>query len=294
MNIIFFGDSNISKPMIQLFLKYKFNLTYMFHSKKILFKDDKIDLRDFLKKKKIKILKFNNIKSKNLYRHMDNVNPDYIFSIGSSLILPKKIINLPKFGCVGFHPTKLPLNKGRHPIIWTILLGLNKSATTFFYINDQIDDGDIIHQKNFLIPKKINANNLYKLITKNAIFQLKFLLNSIRKKEKLLTIKNNSNFSNYWRSRSFSDGVISWKMSFEYIDRLVRALSYPYSGAVFHHKEKFYSVYKVKKIRENFNSEPGKIIKLNLSSFDIACFDYILRVYCLKLPKNFSNEVYLK
>ena len=86
---------------------------------------------------------------------MDNVNPDYIFSIGSSLILPKKIINLPKFGCVGFHPTKLPLNKGRHPIIWTILLGLNKSATTFFYINDQIDDGDIIHQKNFLIPKKL-------------------------------------------------------------------------------------------------------------------------------------------
>ena len=294
MNIIYFGNSNISKPLIKFFLKYNFNVTYMYHSKIHSFKDDHVDLRDFLENNNIKFISFRDINSKRLSQIINNLKPDYIFSIGSSLILPKKIIDLTKFGTIGFHPTKLPLNRGRHPIIWTILLGLKKSATTFFYINEKVDEGDIIHQKEFIIKKNANADYVYNLIIKNAIVQLKYILNKIKKKQTLVPINNKIKYSNYWRSRSFSDGIISWNMSYEYIDRLVRALSYPYSGAVFLCNSKYFPVNKIKKIKKNENFEPGKIIKVNLSSFDIACFDYILRIYLDKLPISISKEKYLK
>ena len=56
-----------------------------------------------------------------------------------------------KIGIIGSHPTELPKYRGRAPIPWTILKGLKKSALTFFFIEEGMDDGDILDQQFFEI-----------------------------------------------------------------------------------------------------------------------------------------------
>ena len=65
------------------------------------------------------------------------------------ILIKSKILKLVKENSIGFHPSKLPYNKGRHPIIWSIVLGLKSTASSFFVINNDLnpDTGDLISQK---------------------------------------------------------------------------------------------------------------------------------------------------
>ena len=62
--------------------------------------------------------------------------PDIAFCIGWSRLLRREVYALPRLGTIGFHPTLLPHNRGRHPIIWALALGLEETGTTFFKLAD--------------------------------------------------------------------------------------------------------------------------------------------------------------
>ena len=61
------------------------------------------------------------------------MHPDLIICVGWSQILKSEILNIPKLGVIGFHPSKLPENRGKHPIIWSLVLGKKETASTFFH-----------------------------------------------------------------------------------------------------------------------------------------------------------------
>lgn len=296
MDIVFIGNSKISIYFLKEFIKYGFKIS-VFNKKnnKKKFVDDFVDLEDHFKSSKIKFFKYKNINSIKNINILKKIKPTYIFSLGSSDIIGKKILNIPKHGTIGFHPTKLPQNRGNHPIIWTILLGLRESATTFFYLSEKIDHGDIISQKSFKIPHNSDAKKLLKIITRNSLDQLKKILIKIKSNSKLQIKKRNNSikFSNYLRKRNYKDGIINWNMSFDIICRHVRALSDPYSGAEFVFKKKRFKIYNIKKNKKNFKHKPGKILKVNNKSFDIACYDYEMRVLSYYPIINLKKIYYL-
>ena len=67
--------------------------------------------------------------------------------VGWSKLIKKEILNIPKKGFIGYHPSLLPKNRGRHPLIWAKILGLKKTEATFFMLNDKAETGEIISQK---------------------------------------------------------------------------------------------------------------------------------------------------
>ena len=71
-------------------------------------------------------------------------SPEVIYCFGWSRLIGKELLALPKCGVIGFHPAALPCNKGRHPLIWALVLGLKKTASTFFIMDEGADTGDII------------------------------------------------------------------------------------------------------------------------------------------------------
>ena len=98
---------------------------------------------------------------------------DLIYCFGWSYLLDDKMLSLPKIGVIGFHPAKLPKNRGRHPIIWALALGLDETASSFFKMDLGADSGEIISQKNIIISSDDNAKDLYKKIIIAAIQQVK-------------------------------------------------------------------------------------------------------------------------
>ena len=76
-----------------------------------------------------------------------NLNPDLVCVVSYGVILPKSFLEIPKLGCINVHPSMLPKYRGPAPIQWAVLNGESKTGVTIMYLNEQMDAGDIIMQK---------------------------------------------------------------------------------------------------------------------------------------------------
>ena len=157
-------------------------------------------------------------------------DPDIIYCFGWNHLLSEKVMGCARYGAIGFHSTKLPMHRGRHPIIWT--LALSETATTFFQMERGADSGDIVHQQNLSVSPDDNAQSLYNKICQQAVEQIPVFTCLLRDKQ-VEFIKQGERLASYWRKRSFSDGLIDWRMSARSIYNLIRALTTPYCGAQF-------------------------------------------------------------
>jgi methionyl-tRNA formyltransferase len=277
MKIILIGAVDFSKSVFEKLISLNAKIVGVCTLKKSKFNSDHYDLKSICKKYKIDCRYSKDINSRDEIKWIANKEPDIIICCGWSRLLSKKILDLPSYGVIGYHPSKLPFNRGRHPLIWALALGLNKTASTFFIMNEDADTGDIISQKDIIISKKDDAKSLYMKITRTAMKQIsEFFPILIRGKLKIKKQKNT--LSNTWRKRSDLDGIIDWRMSADLINNLVRALTKPYIGAHFKYKGKVIKIWKVKVVKLNrSNVEPGKIFLKN-SDLLVKCGENAIKI----------------
>ena len=195
------------------------------------------------------------------YDWIYSLSPDIIFCFGWPSLLKQNILSIPKLGVVGYHPSELPLNRGRHPIIWALVLGLKKTGSTFFLMNEGADTGDIISQKTIKIKKNDDAESLYGKLIDISKKQLKEIISDLKNDSLVITPQIMQ--GNFWRKREKRDGLIDWRMSSENIYNLIRGLSRPYVGAHFEYNGKEIKVWKSQICKTNkSNFEPGKVLKI--------------------------------
>lgn len=263
MNIVFIGTVDFSRHCLLEIIKNKGRITGIVSSQDSGINSDYSDLSSIAKKNDIPFLiteDINNIETENW---IIDKKPDIIFCFGWSRLIKKRLLNLPPMGILGVHPALLPQNRGRHPIIWAIVLGLKKSGLTFFFMDEGADSGPILSQKRFEISETDNAADIYGKIKKLASLQIKEFLPQLENNT-YKPILQDSSKANYLRKRSAKDGLIDWRMPSKGILNLVRALYKPYPGAEIKIKDKFYKIWKVEELMEDLpeNIEPGKVVKV--------------------------------
>tara|TARA_Y100000294_G_C8559807_1_gene338625 strand:+ start:1132 stop:2028 length:897 start_codon:yes stop_codon:yes gene_type:complete len=278
--ILFVGSVHFSYKMLEFLIKNKFNICAVLTKKRKIYKSDYADLTNLAKKNGINSFYINDINGKKSFITIKKFRPDYIFCLGWSQILKKRIIKLVNNNVIGFHPSDLPQNRGKHPIIWSLVNGLKKTASTFFLIDEGIDTGKIISKRKIKISNTDDARSLYKKIILNAKNQLKFIFADLKRMK--FKRKEKREKSNYWRKRSYFDGQIDWRMAASSINNLVRALSKPYDGAHFKFKNKDYKILKTKVIKSSDkNLEAGKIFRVKKNVPMVKCgIDAIKIVKC--------------
>lgn len=224
------------------------------------FNADHIDLTSVGATHKIPCYYANDINSTEALMWIKSKAPDVIFCFGWSKLLKQDLLTLAPFGVVGFHPAALPANRGRHPIIWSLVLGLDKTASTFFFMDADADSGDILSQREILISDHDDARTLYNKITETALAQIEEFLPTLSSGN-AQRVKQNQLLANTWRKRGKADGIIDWRMSAQSIHNLVRGLAKPYVGAHFLVDGKMIKVWKTTLCSpvEN-NIEPGKVL----------------------------------
>lgn len=288
MKIVFIGTVEFSKRTLQKLIELNADVVGVCTLKKSKFNSDFADLRPLCKKNKIPINFVNEINSIDNCSWIKSLNPEIIFCFGWSHILKKNILSLAPMGVLGFHPTKLPQNRGRHPLIWSLALGLNKSASTFFFMNEGADSGEILSQKNFDILESDNARILYDKVVNIALTQIEEFLPKLQKKT-FHVKKQNHEKSNTWRKRGKADGLIDFRMTSKAIFNLVNALTKPYVGAHIIYKKKEIIVWKVKIIKnKDINLECGKILDINENEIKVKTYDGAIKIIhheFKKLPK---------
>jgi methionyl-tRNA formyltransferase len=278
MKVVFIGAVEFSLYTLEKLIDLGVNLVGICTKKSSSFNSDFVDLMPTCVVNSIPCLHVNDINSEESIEWINELNPDVIFCFGWSSLLQEKILNITPMGVLGYHPAKLPENRGRHPLIWAIALGLEKSASTFFFMDKGADAGDILSQVDFDIYYQDDAQSVYKKVTGMALKQIEEFIPKLQN-GKYTRIKQNNKDSNIWRKRNEADGLIDFRMNSRSIYNLTRALTKPYIGAHINYKEENFSVWRVKEIdNSKKNIEPGMVLKTNNKTFVVKSYNGAVEV----------------
>lgn len=162
---------------------------------------------------------------------LKKINPDLILLCGWRQILTKEILNIPKHGVIGFHPTLLPHGRGPAPIINSIMFGIKKTGVTMFYISEGIDDGDIIGQEFFEIKNEDYASDVYKKVIDSGEKLIEKYLPQIINGDAPRIPQDETEAFIFPKPKLENNKINFEKESIEEIHKKIRALSKPYNGA---------------------------------------------------------------
>ena len=81
--------------------------------------------------------------------------PDMLCIACFSMRIPRAILNIPRYGCLNVHPSRLPANRGPDPLFWTLREGKHQTGVTIHFMNEGMDTGDIVAQTIIDIPDGI-------------------------------------------------------------------------------------------------------------------------------------------
>jgi methionyl-tRNA formyltransferase len=298
MKIVYVSGVKFGYHLLDKILKNNFKISTVFSycdSKKSIYSDF-ASFDSICNQFQIQNIKVDNINDEENIKILKSLKPDLILVMGWSQLLKKDIIQIPKLGVIGSHPTELPKYRGRAPIPWTIIKELSESALTFFYIEEGVDDGDIFAQEIFSISSDDDATSLYDKITnlgkKMIIKNLTLLENGKSKRIKQIQSK----FIEYWPKRIPDDGLIDWSKPCKEIDILIRATTYPYPGAFTFFKNQKIIIWK-SIFSETKICHPGKILDVTSNYVIIGCVNGQIKIKSAELLSGksiFAENVFTK
>ncbi|WP_445666646.1 methionyl-tRNA formyltransferase [Fodinibius sp. AD559] len=263
MRVLFIGCVEFSEKALKKLTSLDVDLVGVVTKERSAFNADFVDLSELAGVHNIPNHYTNDVNSKETVDWIEKKRPEVIFCLGWSQLLKEKVLHVSPKGVVGFHPAKLPYNRGRHPLIWAIVLGLTETASTFFIMDKGADTGDIISQKSFPIHFEDKAIDVYERMIETAAGQLEEIVKQFETGD-IQRIPQDTSTGNRWRKRGKEDGKVDFRMSSENIYNLVRALSEPYVGAHFEYQDDEIKVWDTKIEKQApRNIEPGKVLDVN-------------------------------
>ena len=278
MKIVFIGTVEFSFKSLEILIDMGANIVGVCTKETSRFNADFVDITPLCKENNIPYKYVEDINSQENINWIDSLNPDIIFCFGWSSLIKEQLLTLTPMGVVGFHPSNLPHNRGRHPIVWALALGLKKTASTFFFMDKGADSGDILSKNDIIITYNDDARTLYDKIITTALIQIKSFVPQLEK-NKYSRLAQDHTKANIWRKRTKKDGLIDFRMNSNSIYNLVRALTKPYVGAHIEHNKKDIIIWKVQEVPfEQHNIESGKVIEVDGKTILVKTYDGAIRI----------------
>ncbi len=119
---------------------------------------------------------FQPLKIRDDYAEILELNPDVIITCAYGQIIPKVILDYPKYGCINVHASLLPKLRGGAPIHKALIDGYKTTGITIMYMDVKMDDGDIISQREIEIT---DSDNLESLHDKLSVMGKELLLDTL-------------------------------------------------------------------------------------------------------------------
>ncbi|MHB8376620.1 MAG: methionyl-tRNA formyltransferase [Dehalococcoidia bacterium] len=156
--------------------------------------------------------------------------PDMIIVLGWRTILPPSVIHASRLGCFGVHDSLLPRYRGFAPTNWSVINREAATGVTLWRLNEEVDAGEIVAQREIAIGSCDTAADIYARVTDASVALVLEHLPSIVAGTAPLVAQDDAR-ATYACARTPEDGLIDWRQSNGEIAALVRALTRPYPGA---------------------------------------------------------------
>lgn len=176
----------------------------------------------------IKILQPLKVREKSFMRELEALKPEAIVVVAYGQILPSEIIHLPEYGCINLHASLLPKYRGAAPINWAIINGETVTGVTTMLMDEGLDTGPVLLQKEVEIERTDTARTLSEKLSKVGAELLVETLEGLENKS--IKPVPQTGEACYAPVLKKGDGRISWSKGAYELYNLVRGL-YPWPGA---------------------------------------------------------------
>lgn len=135
------------------------------------------DVKKYAVQKGLPVFQPENLKSEEFVAQLREINAD-LFIVIAFRMLPEIVWNMPKYGTFNLHASLLPKYRGAAPINWAVINGETETGVTTFFLNREIDTGDIIQQESVKISLEENAGEVHdKLMHLGALMVIETVKN---------------------------------------------------------------------------------------------------------------------
>ena len=172
----------------------------------------------------IPILQPNKLDDKEFIDKLKEYNAD-LFLVIAFRKIPKVVWELPKKGTINLHTSLLPEYRGAAPINWVLINGEKKTGVTTFFINEKIDQGDIILQKKINLDQNITAGQLHNLMIHDGIEIVNKTINIIDENDVQLIYQSKKDEFKAAPKLNKELQKINWQKSIIEIHNKIRGLS---------------------------------------------------------------------
>ena len=195
------------------------------------------------------------------------LRPDVIAVVAYGKILPQRVLDIPKLGCINIHTSILPALRGSAPAQWAILNGLDETGVTAMYLSAGMDEGDIIEIRRTSIDPAENAQQLLDRLARLGAQLLSDTMAQLRDGKPLPRQKQDNSMATYAPMLTKALCPIDWGKTRRQICDHVRGLD-PWPVATMALAGKRFKVYEAELCEGNGN--PGEVIALTKKELVVA------------------------
>lgn len=213
-------------------------------------------------------------KERDIIDQIKEIKPDIIVVVAYGQILPKEVLDIPKFGCINVHASLLPKYRGAAPYQWAVINGEETTGVTTMYMAEGLDTGDMILKSEIPIEDKDTAGTIH---DKLSVIGAKVLLDTLKliEQNQAPREKQDDSRSTYAPMLKKKDGLIDWNKSSEDIYNLIRGLN-PWPSAYTYLDGKILKVWEANISENKYEGLPGQIIDIEDDQLLVKTGDGIL------------------
>ncbi|MBQ7140985.1 MAG: methionyl-tRNA formyltransferase [Bacilli bacterium] len=269
--IVFMGTPDFSVPVLEGLIENYNVIGVVTQPDKIVGKN-KVPTPTKVKECALKhnIIVFQPEKIKSEYNEILSLNPDIIITCAYGQIIPKEILDYPKYGCINVHASLLPKLRGGAPIHHAIIDGYDKTGITIMYMDIGMDTGDIISMEETVISDSDSVGSLHdRLSIMGRNLLLKTLPNILSGNIKRIK-QIDSEVTYAWNIKK-EEEIIDFNKTSREVFNQIRGLN-PFPGAYSMLDNKIMKIYE-SKIGNNSPKTPGEIINVYKDGIGVSTID---------------------
>lgn len=297
MKIAFMGTPDFSVNCLKALVESKHEVVGVFcqpdkpvgRKQELKFPDVKVEAL----KHNLKVFQPVSLRNGNGIEILKEINPDLIVVVAYGKILPKDVLDFPKYGCINIHASILPKYRGASPIHWAVINGDKETGVTAQQMNEGVDTGDILHTKRLSIGENDTTEEMYEKLSPLGAEVLMETIEMLENGE-LKPIKQNDADATHVGLLTKELSAIDWNDSAFNIHNKIRGLySWPGTHAVLNGK--ILKIHSAVLSDKKGNNIPGEVVdsngKLLISCGDNNCIE--LKVVQLEGKKRMETSQFI-
>ncbi|WP_241623127.1 methionyl-tRNA formyltransferase [Rosenbergiella australiborealis] len=204
------------------------------------------------------------------------LNADVMIVVAYGLLLPAKVLEMPKLGCLNVHGSLLPTWRGAAPIQRALWAGDTMTGITIMQMDVGLDTGDMLFKVSCPITPEDTSATLY---DKLAQLGPQALLDSLilLEQNQLTPEKQDNTLATYAHKLSKEEARLDWNLSASALERCIRAFN-PWPFSYFVVNEQSIKVWRASVIASHESYTPGTILAAERSGIQVATSEGILNL----------------